>query len=116
MRARASVERRRRETRETRAAAREEKRVCHTYLSRFAPSVTRVVICVSRALCPTDKEKRETALSLREDNVQYFLVVLLINFIILSCQTMWLHYKIEYTTLNVDETDEILNGDQSNES
>ena len=45
--------------------------------------------------------------------MQYFLVVLLINFIILSCQTMWLHYKIEYTTLYVDE---ILNGDQSKES
>ena len=48
--------------------------------------------------------------------MQYFLVVLLINFIIISCQTMWLHYKIEYTTLYVDETDEILNGEQSNES
>ena len=41
--------------------------------------------------------------------MQYFLVVLLINFIILSGQTMLLHYKIEYV-------DEILNGDQSNES
>ena len=38
------------ETRETRAA--------------LAPSVTRVVICVSRAFCPTDQEKRETACSL----------------------------------------------------
>ena len=38
-------EQRSRETRETRAAAREEKRV-----SRFAPSVTRVAICVSRVL------------------------------------------------------------------
>ena len=27
----------------------------------------------------------------REDNMQYFLVVPLINFIILSCQTVWLH-------------------------
>jgi len=33
-------------------------------LSRFAPSVTRVVICVSRAFCSTDQEKRETARSL----------------------------------------------------
>ena len=31
---------------------------------RLAPSVTRVVICVSRAFCSTDKEKRETARSL----------------------------------------------------
>ena len=30
-------------------------------LSRLAPSVTRVVICVSRAICSTDEEKRETA-------------------------------------------------------
>ena len=48
---RASVERRSRETRET----------C---LSRLAPSVTHVVICVSRAFCSTDQEKRETARSL----------------------------------------------------
>ena len=47
--ARASVERRSRETR------------C---LSRLAPSVTRVVIWVSRAFCSTDQEKRETARSL----------------------------------------------------
>ena len=33
-------------------------------LSRLAPSVTRVVICVSRAFCWTDQEKRETARSL----------------------------------------------------
>ena len=33
-------------------------------LSRLAPSVTRVVICVSRAFCSTDQEKRETARSL----------------------------------------------------
>ena len=35
-----------------------------TCLSRLAPSVTRVVICVSRAFCSTDQEKRETARSL----------------------------------------------------
>ena len=33
-------------------------------LSRLAPSVTRVVIYVSRAFCSTDEEKRETARSL----------------------------------------------------
>ena len=33
-------------------------------LSRLAPSVTRVVICVSRAFCSMDQEKRETARSL----------------------------------------------------
>ena len=33
-------------------------------LSRLAVSVTRVVICVSRAFCSTDQEKRETARSL----------------------------------------------------
>ena len=33
-------------------------------LSRLAPSITRLVICVSRALCSTDQEKRETARSL----------------------------------------------------
>ena len=32
--------------------------------ARLAPSVTRVVICVSRAFCSTDEEKRETARSL----------------------------------------------------
>ena len=51
--ARASVERRSRETRETRYR-----------LSRLAPTVTRVVICLSRAFCLTDQEKRETARSL----------------------------------------------------
>ena len=40
------------ETRETRAAA------------RLPPPVTRVVICVSRAFCSTDQEKRETTRSL----------------------------------------------------
>ena len=34
-------------------------------LARLAPSVTRVVICVSRAFCSTDQEKRETARSLK---------------------------------------------------
>ena len=33
-------------------------------LSRLAPFVTRMVICVSRAFCSTDQEKRETARSL----------------------------------------------------
>ena len=33
-------------------------------LSRLAPSVTREVICVSRAFCSTDQEKRQTARSL----------------------------------------------------
>ena len=33
-------------------------------LPHLAPSVTRVVICVSRAFCSTDQEKRETARSL----------------------------------------------------
>ena len=33
-------------------------------LSRLAPLVTRVVICVSRAFCSTDQEKREIACSL----------------------------------------------------
>ena len=49
--ARASVERRSRERRERRASC----------LSRLAPSVTRVVICVSQAFCSKDQEKRETA-------------------------------------------------------
>ena len=35
-------------------------------LSHLAPSVTRVVICVSRAFCSTDQEKRETARSLQK--------------------------------------------------
>ena len=48
-----------RESWEARAAAREEKKLPH-----LAPSVTRVVICVSRAFCSTDQEKRETARSL----------------------------------------------------
>ena len=44
-------ERRSRETRETRAGAREEKRdSLFSCLSRLAPSVTRVAICVSRVL------------------------------------------------------------------
>ena len=43
------------------ARARVERETC---LSRLAPSVTRVVICVSRAFCSTDQEKRETARSL----------------------------------------------------
>ena len=59
---RASVKRRSRETRETRAAAREVKR--ETALFCRASPVTRVVICVSRAFCSTDQEKRETARSL----------------------------------------------------
>ena len=33
-------------------------------LSRLAPSVTGVVVCVSRAFCSMDQEKRETARSL----------------------------------------------------
>ena len=33
-------------------------------LSSLAPSVTRVVICVSRSFCSMDQEKRETARSL----------------------------------------------------
>ena len=53
------------ETRETRTAAREEKReTLFSCLSRLAPQVTRVVICVSRAFCLTDQEKRETSRSL----------------------------------------------------
>ena len=35
-------------------------------LSRLAPSVTRVVIWVSRAFCATDQAKRETARSLHQ--------------------------------------------------
>ena len=34
-------------------------------LSRFVPSVTRVVVCVSSAFCSMHQEKRETARSLR---------------------------------------------------
>ena len=44
-------------------AARREKRGRQP-ISRLAPSVTRVVICVSGAFCSTDQEKRETARSL----------------------------------------------------
>ena len=54
----------RRETRETRAAAREEKEFLLSCLSRLTPSVTRVVIYVSRAFCSTDQEKREAARTL----------------------------------------------------
>ena len=54
MHARASVERRSRETRDARNEG----------LSHLSPSVTRVVICVSRAFCSTDQEKRETSRSL----------------------------------------------------
>ena len=50
----ASVERRSRETRDARNEG-----------TRLAPSVTRVVICVSRAFCSTEQEKWETARSLR---------------------------------------------------
>ena len=35
-----------------------------SYLSRLTPSVTRVVIYVSRAFCSTDQEKREAARTL----------------------------------------------------
>ena len=38
-------------------------------LSRLAPSVTRVVICVSQAFCLTDQEKRETARSLYDTSI-----------------------------------------------
>ena len=48
-----SVERQSGDMRETRAAAQEVTRV-----------VTHVVICMSRAFCLTDQEKRETACSL----------------------------------------------------
>ena len=69
----ARVERRSRETRETRAAARKSLdrerpfslalRVVSllSCLFHLAPSFMRVVICVSRAFCSTDKEIRETA-------------------------------------------------------
>ena len=36
-------------------------------LSRLAPSVTRVVICVSRAFCSTDQDKRENFENLQRD-------------------------------------------------
>ena len=52
------------EARETRAAAREEKEFLLSCLSRLTPSVTRVVIYVSRAFCSTDQEKREAARTL----------------------------------------------------
>ena len=53
--------------RETMAAAREEKRrdFLFSCLSRLAPSVTHVLICISYAFCWTDQEKRETARSVR---------------------------------------------------
>ena len=38
-------------------------------LSRLAPSVSRVVICVSRAFCSMDQEKRETARSLCRNQI-----------------------------------------------
>ena len=44
---------------------RERERERGSGLSRLAPSVKRVVICVSWAFCPTDQEKRETARSLQ---------------------------------------------------
>ena len=49
-----------------------ETRAC---LSRLAPSVTRVVICVSRAFCSTDQEKRETARRLFLTTTQKHLVL-----------------------------------------
>ena len=59
-------ERERRAKREM-AAAREEKRrdFLFSCLSRLAPSVTHVLICISYAFCWTDQEKRETARSVR---------------------------------------------------
>ena len=72
MHAPASVERRSRETRETRAAAREEKReTLSSCLSRLAPSVTRVVIYVSRAFCSTDQEKKERLLVVQCETDHY---------------------------------------------
>ena len=73
MHAPASAERRIRETRETRAAAREEKReTILSCLSRLAPSVTRVVIYVSPAFCLMDQEKGETACSMvRNRSISY---------------------------------------------
>ena len=59
---RASLERRSHETREARAAAPEEKRDIALFfpLPRLAPSVTCVIIFVSRTFRTTDLEKRET--------------------------------------------------------
>ena len=48
-------------------AARREKRG----RPRLAPSVTRVVICVSREFCSTDQEKRETARSLNDSLIYH---------------------------------------------
>ena len=42
-------------------AVRPKKRGRQSCLSRLAPLVTRVVICVSRAFCSTNQEKRDTA-------------------------------------------------------
>ena len=50
-----------------RCSPRREKRdSLFSCLSRLAPSVTRVVICVSRAFFSTNQEKRETARSLEK--------------------------------------------------
>ena len=59
---RASLERRSHETREARVAAPEEKRdiALISPLPRLAPSVTCVIILVSRTFRTTDLEKRET--------------------------------------------------------
>ena len=59
-------ERRSRETCETRRADREEKKKSLSFscLSRLAPSVTRVAICVSRVLVDGLQKKRDTARSL----------------------------------------------------
>ena len=40
-------------------------------ISFVAPSLTRVVICVSRAFCWTDQEKRETACSLHKASLVF---------------------------------------------
>ena len=55
-----------RDTRNESSSPRRKKRDCSllSCLFRLAPSVTRVVICVSRPFCSTDQEKRKTALSL----------------------------------------------------
>ena len=45
-------------------AGRREKQGRQSCLSRLAPTVTRMVVCVSRAFCSKDQEKRETARSL----------------------------------------------------
>ena len=60
----ASVEPRSRETRDARNEGGSPRRKKFECLSRLAASVTRVFICVSRALCSTGQEKRETARSL----------------------------------------------------